>query len=444
MNDRIGDLVGKIATKFIYFNSRILVSGVLWVFVEKFLRLGMGLLVGVWVARYMGPNKFGAYCLVLSLFAVVQVISKFGLDDILSRKLVEHPGLVTEVLGTFFYIKLAASIGAIFLVYLYFLIFDPSVEVYFLFLTSLSLLFSPFDVLEAFFQVNSRLLLVAIGRIVQLIFSSALKVWFVLAGFDFQWFFILFSIDAATLIFVLLWLFFHAKNPSFFVRWNRVDVKVILISATPILVSNIFVILYMKLDQIVVGRFLGNEGLGLYGASLRLLEVWYMLPVVSMSALFPFFLKVRRDSIENYIAALQKSLSIAALAAIFIAIVVSFYAVDLMVLIYGVAYIKAGYILRVQIWSVVFVFLGVIGNAWVVAEGLQKYMMYKTFIGLALGLVLSIFCVNKFGLVGAAFSSLFSQFMVSFILDLCFRETRPLFFLKLNSLRFFRLRRSFL
>jgi|GEM_PF-5865723 len=30
-----------------------------WLFLDKVLRMGVGLLVGVWVARYLGPEQFG-------------------------------------------------------------------------------------------------------------------------------------------------------------------------------------------------------------------------------------------------------------------------------------------------------------------------------------------------------------------------------------------------
>lgn len=32
-----------------------------WLFFDKILRMGVGLLVGVWIARYLGPEQFGLF-----------------------------------------------------------------------------------------------------------------------------------------------------------------------------------------------------------------------------------------------------------------------------------------------------------------------------------------------------------------------------------------------
>lgn len=34
-----------------------IVDNVGWLFFDKFLRMGVGLFVGVWIARYLGPNS---------------------------------------------------------------------------------------------------------------------------------------------------------------------------------------------------------------------------------------------------------------------------------------------------------------------------------------------------------------------------------------------------
>jgi hypothetical protein len=43
-----------------------------WLFVDRAVRMGMGLFVGVWIARYLGPAKFG------SLNFAVAFVALFG------------------------------------------------------------------------------------------------------------------------------------------------------------------------------------------------------------------------------------------------------------------------------------------------------------------------------------------------------------------------------
>ena len=41
-----------------------IVDNIGWLFFDKVLRMGVGLLVVVWVARYLGPQEFGSLVLV--------------------------------------------------------------------------------------------------------------------------------------------------------------------------------------------------------------------------------------------------------------------------------------------------------------------------------------------------------------------------------------------
>jgi len=41
------------------FNLQAILGNSGWLFADKVLRMGVGLLVGVWVTRYLGPEKFG-------------------------------------------------------------------------------------------------------------------------------------------------------------------------------------------------------------------------------------------------------------------------------------------------------------------------------------------------------------------------------------------------
>lgn len=62
-----------------------------WMMAEQMLRIVAGLLVGIWVARYLGPEQFGLFSYVLAFTAIFGGIAKLGLDGIMVRELVNHP-----------------------------------------------------------------------------------------------------------------------------------------------------------------------------------------------------------------------------------------------------------------------------------------------------------------------------------------------------------------
>src|SRR5450830_791997 len=84
-------------------------SNASWMFAERILRLIAGLFVGVWVARYLGPEQFGVFSYALAFVAIFGNIAKLGLDDIVVRDLVQAPDKADVYLGTAFWLK---SFGA--------------------------------------------------------------------------------------------------------------------------------------------------------------------------------------------------------------------------------------------------------------------------------------------------------------------------------------------
>ena len=60
-----------------------------WLFAEKVFRMVVGLLVGIWVARYLGPEQFGILRYSQSFVALFTSIATLGLNAIVVRELVK-------------------------------------------------------------------------------------------------------------------------------------------------------------------------------------------------------------------------------------------------------------------------------------------------------------------------------------------------------------------
>ena len=61
-----------------------------WLFGEKILRIVVGLFVGIWVARYLGPEQFGLFSYAQSFVGLFTAIATLGLDGIVVRELVKE------------------------------------------------------------------------------------------------------------------------------------------------------------------------------------------------------------------------------------------------------------------------------------------------------------------------------------------------------------------
>jgi O-antigen/teichoic acid export membrane protein len=79
--------------------GRILVN-TSWILGEKVLRLFAGVLVGLWVARYLGPERFGILSFGIAWVALFGTLATLGLPQVVSRDLVSFPDQAREILAT--------------------------------------------------------------------------------------------------------------------------------------------------------------------------------------------------------------------------------------------------------------------------------------------------------------------------------------------------------
>ena len=88
-----------------------------WLFGEKILRMITALFIGVWVTRYLGPEKFGLLSYAQSFVALFSPFAALGLDGIVSRELIKRESNSDIILGTSFWLKLFGAIISILIIY---------------------------------------------------------------------------------------------------------------------------------------------------------------------------------------------------------------------------------------------------------------------------------------------------------------------------------------
>ena len=97
----ISDLFGKIT----YITHerqhlRQILDNVSWLTFNRLARLGVGLFVGVWLARYLGPSQFGMYSYTLAIVTVFASLGTLGLHEVAIRDFVATPEKSPEIFGT--------------------------------------------------------------------------------------------------------------------------------------------------------------------------------------------------------------------------------------------------------------------------------------------------------------------------------------------------------
>ena len=91
-------------------NLQKIIGNIGWMLADKVLRMVVGLFVGIWVARYLGPEQFGFLSYAGAYVALFSAIATLGLDGIVVRELIREPERRNEILGTAFVLKLMGGV----------------------------------------------------------------------------------------------------------------------------------------------------------------------------------------------------------------------------------------------------------------------------------------------------------------------------------------------
>lgn len=423
---------GKIA----YYLKQESSKNVIWLFLDKILRLGVGLIVGVLVARYLGPELFGKWNYAIAFISLVSAIATLGLDQIVVKHLLDKNEEERLLLGTAFYLRLIGSfICTIFVVTYFYFFKNDSLLLGVAFLTVLNLWFQAFDVIDLKNQslLQSRKTVIVKNSV--FVVLSIVRLFFVYFKFSLISFVFLGLLECMLGALGLI-LYYGINN---FTEWkfNIAYCNVLLKQAWPLILSGIVIMMYMRLDQIMIGEMIGDRGVGLYSVSTRFTELWYFIPSVFASSFFPKLVEKFNINKNNYYDVCLKLLKLLFVISFSIALFFTFSSNFIINFLYGKEYIMSVFALQISIWTGVFVFWGVAAGNMLVIENLNKHNLIKSIQGLLLNILLNLMLIPKYGINGAAIATLISQFYASYLYYFFFKKTRHIFILQTKSILFF-------
>lgn len=397
-----------------------------WMMLEQILRSIAGLLVGIWVARYLGPEKFGLFSYVLAFTAIFRGIAKLGLDDVVVRELVSQPDLRDTYLGTAFWLKV---LGAFFVLALMALIVpftsNDSTTNVFIFIIGTGIVFQSFEVVEFYFQSQVMAKIVSICKITQLILSSAIKVYLVLSKSDLIFFVWVAALDTVTLALSYLIAYRQRKNRSFLRCFNGKFAKRLMGESLPLMFGSLGFVLFSSIDVIMIKELIGEGAVGVYSAAYRLTVMWHFFPGLILNSLMPAIVN-SKEFPDEHNKRRQKIAILLVWFAIGIASVSTILSGPIIQYTFGADYSESKYLLDVLIWINVIIFFNSCWNKFQIVDGNSKYVFYFHFLTVAFNVPLNFLLIPAFGLMGAALAILISLSSSLFLFAFIDKNTFPL------------------
>ena len=411
-----------------------------WLMGERILRMGVSLFVGIYVARYLGPERYGLLSYANSFVGIFLALATLGLDEVVVRELLKTPEQREKILGTSFLLKLVGTLLMWVAIFAAVPFTENDLQTNILIIIiAFGAVFQAFNVIDLNFQAKVKSKYVVHAQFVQLIISSIVKIILVVNEAPLIWFASVYSLDVIVLAMGLVFAYLYNGENIFSWKWSFETSKYLLHDSWPLILAGVVVSVYMKIDQVMIKEMLGAKEVGLYAAAVKLSEAWYFLPMAIASSLFPAIINAKVYQKEVYYQRLQKLYDLMVWIAIAIALPISILSSWIVELLYGNEYLESSSVLNIHIWSGIFVFLGVASSKYLLAENYIKKTFYRTFVGALLNIIMNYYLIGIMGIKGAAISTLVSHFFAAYFYDLLDKDLRKMFILKTKSLFFYSL-----
>jgi len=325
-----------------------------WLFGDKIVRAGLGVIVGAVVARHLGPDSFGALSLVFTYILLFASFAAFGLDGVVVRDLIRDWSSKKDILGTAFIVKCCCGV-------LVFLLGNSLVSSIrfaddrfwvMVAVGSCSLFFQPADVIDFEFQSQLNARPVVTARSSAFVFISGVKLLLVLLGAPLMYFAATPGIEAAMAAALLILM--YQRNGGDLYEWHFESKRAIeLVKTTlPIAISGIFVVAIMQIDKLMLGNISGSQAVGIYSAASLLSTAWYMVPVIVGASVSPRLTRLYAISPVDYASRLQDVFSAVTFVALSVGACTVLLSEPLISLIFGEAYSAAAFVLTIHVWAV--------------------------------------------------------------------------------------------
>lgn len=381
-----------------------------WLFSGQMLSRLLRAFIVIYAARILGASSWGAFSYTLGIAAFLTIFSDIGINALITKETSRHPELQSRYISTAFFIKifllLICAAGALIVIPL---ITDiPESRA----LMPILILVFAFDTLrdlgsalarslekmeiEAGGNIFANFAITLIGFLALYIYGSSQSLaWSYAIGSGLG----------------LIWIAYILRSHlSHILRhFTRELILPILETAWPFGLLGIMGAIMINTDIIMIGWLRSAEEVGYYSAAQKLILLAYVIPSLLASSTFPVLSRLSGSDSEKAKNLLSKSLKLI----LFIAVITVIFGLILgpwiFEILFGAEYLLGLPTFKILLCSILFVYPGtLLGNA-LFAYNDSKYFLKFVIISTTTNALLNIILIPKYGIEGAAVSTILTQ-----------------------------------
>jgi O-antigen/teichoic acid export membrane protein len=414
-----------------------------WLMLEKLLRMGLGLIVNIWTVRYLGPENFGVLSFAVSFVGLFAAFASLGLNSIVVRNLVRDPNARDNILGTSFILRLSGA-GLLLLFVFLFLQFTSTTfdeKLVVMTISTVQLILS-FEVIDFYFQSKVKGKYSAISRAFGVIAFSVSSVLFILLKLSVLYFALAIVIEQLTKT-VFYIMFYTRKNNEnedvttlSLYEWSfKIETaKKLLNDSLPLILAGIAISINLRIDQIMIKEFIGNEQVGLYAVAVKIADAFVLIPHIINRSIYPSFVNSHKKGDNSFLQRIAYGYKILFYISLILATIV-FVGSDFIInTLFGKEYINAIPVLQLASITILFASINAINVTYFTILNKQKKAMYRQWMNVVLNLILNYMLIPIYGIMGAIYATTISIVVMTVVYDLFDKDCKDMNKAKLSIL----------
>jgi len=374
------------------------------------------------LSNYLNSGQFGILNYPMTIVTFSTAIAALGLDGFITRELLSSPQKSNTYLGTAFIMRVMAGLVTLPLVYLAYHVIDANsvkplqTPFRYVFIVAFVAIVQSVNIIDSFFQSKIQGKYIMYVQLTGNILSTLTKLIFILLKLPLVWFVYSLLLDAVFVAVSYIFIYQSKGNNIFQWRFDKGVAIHLLKHSWPLAFSAVLGTIYMKIDQGMIGSYLNIDQLGIYSNVANLSESYYFIPVTVVTSVFPAIMHARNTDKDRYYKRLQNLYDLMVVLSLGAAIILSFGSTFIFHSFLKKEYWPGAPVLSVYVWAGVFSFLGTASGQYLIAEGYTRLAMVRTGAGAIVNIVLNIFWIPKYGIIGAAYATLIAYAVAAFFI----------------------------
>lgn len=415
------------------------VKNVSWILICKIIQAVLNLLISMLSARYLGPSNFGLINYADSIVAFMVPLMQLGLRSTLVNEFIKYPDEEGRTLGTTLLLNLASALLCIvgIAAFVFITNYGEKTTIIACILYSINLIFQALEMTRYWFQAKLLSKYTSLISLIAYIIVSAYKIYLLVAQKSIYWFAIAQAIDYC-LIAVLL-LFTYNKLGGQKLSFSFIRSKDMLGKSKYYIISGMMVTIFAQTDRLMIKNMIDDAATGYYSAAVTCAGMASFVFAAIIDSMRPVILENKNKLSESYELNVSRLFSIVFYMSLIQCVAMTVLAKPIVYILYGKEYLSSANVLRLVVWYVTYSYFGTVRNIWILAEKQQKLLWRINLAGAILNVILNLLLIPVWGMYGAAFASVITQFFTNFILGFIMKPLRECnrLMLKGMSPRFF-------